>query len=102
MQDCRIKFEIESRLINKKREILQQNINHISKKILKRLSLNPMYDNVTMNHVKKIINDNFITTESISASNSIVMQNFKQIRQGVVVPIIDADETDADTVKGTE
>lgn len=61
-----------------------------------------MYENVTMNHVKKIINDNFITTESISASNSIVMRNFKQINQGVAIPNIDADETDADTVKGTE
>jgi hypothetical protein len=97
--DRRRLFEKESRLVNLKREHLMSNMNLISKRIIKRLIQDPMYENVTMNQIKKILNDNFITSEPVTTSNSIVLKNFITLRKGTMLDA-DNEETDTDTFKG--
>ena len=91
---------LESKNANKKRSQIMSNINIFSKNILKKLYLNPVYENVTMNQVKKILRDSFITNESVTASNSLVLKNFKTLNWGVAVEV-DNEETDTDTNTNT-
>ena len=77
---------------------IRQNLNLISKNIIKKLNQDPQYESVSMNQVKKIINDNFITPEEDHISNSIILRRFftatKEIKNDTC-----NEETDTDSFK---
>lgn len=100
MEKRRRLFEVESRLANIKRNEIIRNLNYISKDIVKKLSLDPEYENVTMGQVKKILNDNFVTPEAVTASNSIVIKNLQALRKGMAIDP-ESEDTDTDTKIGT-
>ena len=51
------------------KEEVVQNLNSISKQIIKRFSLNPTYEGISMNLVKKIINDHVIHPDRLPSSH---------------------------------
>ena len=87
----------QKNLIIQKSE-LKKNLNSISKNIIKKLSQDPQYETVSMNQVKKIINDNFISPEEEHIWNSSVMKKFMEWSKDIPNDTWN-EETDTDSFK---